>query len=205
MEIIVRPSLPTDSADYEVLVEAVRKVAGVAGMTCEIGLRRGGGSRYIFDTLLKTKQQKLHIAIDPYGNIPYAPNDKDVVVFDYTNAMRNECLLNIYLYCLQTNASFLFFNMEDVEFFARFSDGVPVYEGHKRIETHYSLVHFDGPHSLVAVKAEVDFFHPRSHRGAVFVFDDVGLYEHSEVDAHLTSLGWVAYRKAARKWAYTKE
>jgi hypothetical protein len=204
MEIIIRPSLPADSADYEVLVEAVRKVVSVAGMTCEIGLRRGGGSRYILDTLLETQQKKLHIAIDPYGNIPYAPNDKELVLFDYTNKMRNECLLNIYLYCVQKNASFLFFNMEDSEFFARFSDGVPVYEGQKRIETHYSLVHFDGPHSVAALKAEVDFFHPRAYRGAVFVFDDVELYEHSEVDAYLTTLGWSAYRKAARKWAYSK-
>lgn len=205
MEILIRPSLPSDSADYEVLIEAVRKVVNVSGMTCEIGLRRGGGSRYILDTLLETKQSKLHIAIDPYGNIPYAPNDNDMVLFDYTNEMRNECLLNMYLYCMQKKASFLFFNLEDTEFFARFSDGVPVYEGQKRIETQYSLVHFDGPHAVAALKVEIDFFHPRSPKGAVFVFDDVELYSHAEVDSYLTPLGWRCYRKATRKWAYSKD
>ncbi len=206
MKVILEPELPTDSQNYDVLTEGVARTQSVVGMTCEIGLRRGGGTKYILDALVDTKQQdKVHIAIDPFGNIEYPEGDDGQVIrCDYTNAMRDECLVNLYLYAAQRQVSILFFNLEDTEFFTRFADGVPVYRNTKSLETQYSFVHFDGPHTVRHLKTEIDFFHPRTPTGAVFVFDDVGLYDHAEIDAYLTGLGWSVYRTTPRKWAYIK-
>jgi len=200
------PELPTDSANYEVLTEGVKKIATVPGLTCEIGLRRGGGSKYILDALKASQQTKTHIAIDPFGNIEYPEGDDDRVIrCDYTNGMRDECLVNLYLYCFQQQIPFIFFNLEDIEFFTRFADGVPVYHDTKQVINTYAFVHFDGPHTVRHLKVEVDFFHPRSPQGAVWVFDDVKLYNHQEVHDYIRGLGWSLYRTTDRKWAYYKK
>lgn len=205
MIISIQPSLPTDSLNYEVITEAVEKVANVPGMTCEIGLRRGGGSKYIIDALVATKQKKVHVAIDPYGNIEYASNDNDIIRQDYTNDMRNDCMINMFLYSKQTGIPFIFFNLEDTEFFNRFGDGIPVYNEFKTMETQYSFVHFDGPHAVRVLKAEIDFFHARTPSGATWVFDDVALYNHGEIHNYLKTIGWSAFRTTPRKWAYIKK
>lgn len=205
MQVNVTPEFECDSENYEVLVTGVERVAPLNGMTCEIGLRKGGGTYHILDTLKRTQQQKVHLAIDPYGSIEYPEGDDGHTKrLDYTNDMRDDCLINIYLYCKMYRLPFLFFNLEDTEFFARFADGVPFYQEHKQLLTQYAFVHFDGPHTVRHVEAEIDFFHARSPIGAVWVFDDVALYNHSEVDAYLQILGWSCYQQTPRKWAYTK-
>lgn len=204
-------NLPGDSGDYELLTEAVAKVEGVEGFTCEIGLRQGGGSYAIMEALKSTNQQKIHIAIDPYGNIDYPEGDNGVVCIErgYTNSMRDGCLLELYLYCHQSQRPFLFFNLEDTEFFTRYDDGVPVYRhlAQKQLINQYALVHFDGPHTVANVTAEVDFFHPRSPVGAVWVFDDVKLYDHKIVDSYIQNLGWERYAStnSGQKWTYCKQ
>lgn len=204
MQITLHADLPTDSENYEVITEGVEKVKDVVGMTAEIGLRRGGGSYFIVEALKNTDQNKVHIAIDPYGNIEYADGDVKVIRADYTNDMRDECMINMYLYCKQRQQPFIFFNLEDTEFFTRFADGVPVYNEVKTIENQYSFVHFDGPHSVAALKVEIAFFHERTPKGAVFVFDDVALYDHDAVHEVLKGLGWSVFKTTPRKWAYVK-
>lgn len=204
-QVTLIPELPTDSDNYDILADAVERIRTIDGLTCEIGLRRGGGTKYILDALKATEQPKTHIAIDPFGNIEYPEGDDDRVIrCDYTNAMRDECLVNLYLYCLQQKLPFVFFNLEDTEFFARFADGVPVYYNTKHLINQYALVHFDGPHTVRHLKIEIDFFHPRSPQGAVWVFDDVKLYDHQAIHTYLRSLGWSLYRTTNRKWTYRK-
>lgn len=204
MRTILEAELPTDSANYEVLTEGIQLVKDVPGMTCEIGLRRGGGTKFIIDALKATGQNKVHIAIDPYGNIEYADTDQHITRFDYTNTMRDECLMNLYLYCRQLGQHFVFFNLEDTEFFARYHDGVPIYNEVKTIETDYSFVHFDGPHAVAALIEEINFFHIRTPKGAVFVFDDVQQYKHDDVHKYLKQNGWKVLKTTDRKWLYQK-
>ena len=192
-------SLPGDSEDYHILTEAARMAP--AGLTCEIGLRRGGGSRAIMDGL---SEGRTHIAVDPYGNISYRHSDNVVGTMDYTNAMRDECMINIYRYASQKRINFLFFNMEDGEFFERYRDGVPVYSDGKVIESRYGLVHFDGPHGVNEVMSEIYFFHDRVTCGSVFVFDDVEKYDHVRVDVWLKNNGWKEWQRTARRVGYTR-
>jgi hypothetical protein len=64
-------NLPTDSGDYYLLTKGVELSAHAEGLTCEIGLRTGGGTKHIMEALSKYRPGKVHIAIDPYGNILY--------------------------------------------------------------------------------------------------------------------------------------
>lgn len=204
MKVKLIPEFSTDSKNYEVLSEGIEKIQSIEGLTCEIGLRRGGGTQVILDAIKATNQQKVHIAIDPYGNIEFHEGTARRRL-DYTNAMRDESLANLYLYCFQEQMPFLFFNLEDTEFFTRFADGVPVYQEVKHLINDYAFVHFDGPHTVSHLRVEIDFFHPRAPKGAVWVFDDVALYNHQEIHEYVREMGWSVYRTTERKWAYQKK
>lgn len=201
---ILQSGLPTDSENYEVITHGVYQTRGIPGLTCEIGLRRGGGTKCIVDALFESEQRKTHIAIDPYGNIDYEDSDTRTVKHDYTNEMRDSCLINLYAYAHSLKQNVLFFCLDDVEFFTRYADGVPVYDERKRIEKLYSFVHFDGPHSVKALLAELAFFESRTPAGAVFVFDDVANYEHKAIDDRLIHLEWNRLQTSPRKWSYVK-
>lgn len=203
--------LPADGHDYHVVTDATVAVKGVPGLACEIGLRRGGGSKYMIDALRGTGQKRTLIGIDPYGNIDYVtkklPNDAETIVtkMDYTNEMRDICMVNMYLYCFRKGINFLFFPMEDTEYFKRYADGVPVYEENKRMETEYALIYFDGPHQVDPVMQEILFFDPRSPKGAAYIFDDVSYYDHSVIDRELHQRGWRNKIRSPHKWSYIKE
>jgi hypothetical protein len=197
--------LETDNADYEVLQNAVEKAKGVPGMICEIGTRRGGSLAHIINTLGRIEDFNRNIVfIDPYGSIEYAQKDNvKRANTDYTNLMRNETLAALYYYVGNHPVNPVPFIMEDTEFFKRFADGVPFYRGGKVIENQYALVFFDGPHDVPSLITEIEFFHPRSVRGSVWVFDDVvGYYDHDTIEQMIFGLGWKLIEKTDRKASY---
>lgn len=195
--------LPGDSGDYHLLTKGIELSAGVPGLTCEIGLRRGGGTKYIIDAIAQYCPNKVHIAIDPYGNIEYEHKEGDIVRLDYTNDMRDECLANLYQYTKVKQVPFIFFNLEDTEFFYRYSTGVPVYSQVKEVIKHYSFVHFDGPHALLPLCREIDFFEGKVLPGACWCFDDVrGYYEHDLVEQRILREKWKLIDKTYHKALY---
>ncbi len=195
--------LPGDSADYHLLTKGVELSAHVPGLTCEIGLRRGGGTKHIIDALAIHAPHKVHVAIDPYGHIPYEHKEGQVVQLDYTNDMRDECLANLYQYTREKKINLQFHNLEDTEFFKRYADGVPVYNVEKRIETKYSFVHFDGPHCDKALRLEIGFFEERMSPGGCWVFDDVtGYYDHDRLEKIIFALGFKLIEKTWHKALY---
>lgn len=197
--------LETDNDDYHILCDAVRGIRYTPGMICEIGTRRGGSLAHIINTLGSTGDHGRNIVfIDPYGNIEYA--QKDGVIkqrTDYTNLMRNETLSALYYYVAKHPVNPVPFIMEDTEFFKRFADGVPFYNEHKVFETQYALVFFDGPHDVPSILKEIEFFHPRSLKGSMWVFDDVeGYYDHDRIESIVIQLGWSLVAKTTRKASY---
>lgn len=198
--------LPGDSGDYQLLSQGVELSAHVPGMTCEIGLRRGGGTKFILDAIKQCCPGKVHISIDPYGHIEYEHKQDQPVRLDYTNEMRDDCLGNLFQYTKQLGVSFIFFNLEDTEFFKRYSDGVPVYNINKRVETKYSFVHFDGPHAVEPLMEEIDFFAERTPSGGCWVFDDVtNYYDHDSIEKYIQSLGFKTITKTYHKALYQKQ
>jgi hypothetical protein len=201
-----RPSvLSSDSREYEILYEAAKSIKGVPGLTCEIGLRRGGGSETIVQGCLDNGDPRVHVAIDPYGDIPYDVNGH-MVHYDYSNDMRREALPNIYKWMADKGVHFIFMPMEDTEYFQHFKFGLPVYMNQmKLVENDYALVHFDGPHSVEAVEREVGFFSSRAPVGAAWVFDDIDQYSHFPfVDVTVKGCGFELVTRGVCKAWYRK-
>jgi hypothetical protein len=118
--------MQSDSSEYEILKNAASMIKNVEGFTCEIGLREGGSSQMILDSVKKNGDSKIHVAIDPYGNIEYSHWENRVERLDYSNQMKNKTLSNLYSYCFENNMECLYFPLEDTEFFKRYSDGIPI-------------------------------------------------------------------------------
>jgi hypothetical protein len=115
------PRLEIDSPPetYDVMKKYVKTLKGVDGLSCEIGLRRGGGTKTIVDAFLENNDKRVHVCMDPYGNIIYT----DIVGphrSDYTDDMKNETLAELYRYAFDKRVNILFFNIEDSEFYRRF-------------------------------------------------------------------------------------
>lgn len=200
--------LPTDSQEYDLLIEAARAGAHVPGMGCEIGLRRGGGSRMIMDAFIDEGVFKNHVMVDPWGDIEYLTTEKNEVrlATDYTNDMRAVCMQELYAYYRGKPVNPVVMTMEDAEFFKRFGDGVPFYNNRgKVLETSYCMVHLDGPHDSTAVNAEVDFFAPRMLKDAMMVCDDTNLYAHwDKSHPHIEASGYELVKRGHRKAVYKK-
>jgi hypothetical protein len=195
----------TDSLEYEILEEAVERVADVFGFTCEIGVREGGGTKLIMDTLKKTGQKKIHIAIDPFGNIEYDHWESRRERVDYTNDMKRRMLKNLYEYCHEESMECLFFPLEDTEFFKRYADGVPIYNESKIILNQYALVFFDGPHTTDLVLREFEFFRNKVPIGGALVFDDINQYPHMKtLDSHIRSCGFKVLTQGNHKISYIR-
>lgn len=195
----------TDSREYDILTNAVKQIVDVFGLTCEIGVREGGSSQMILETLKKTNQNKVHIAIDPFGNIDYEHWENKKEKLDYTNEMKNKMLQRLYMYCASNDTECLYFPLEDTEFFKRFSDGVPVYKEKKYLINTYALVFFDGPHTTDLVKKEFDFFNEKIPLGGTIVFDDIDQYPHMQnLDSYIQNKGFEILEKGGCKISYIR-
>jgi len=195
-----------DSWEYDVLYEAAQLISGVPGFTCEVGLREGGGTEAIVQGFFDNYDNHVHIAIDPYGDLIYAVDVWEVPLqrVGYTNEMKMRSIPKIHEWCSQHNVDFIFFNLEDTEFFKRYADGVPVYSDNKKsIINEYALVHIDGPHSVEPVTLEAQFFIPRISKGGILVFDDTEFYKHDTVHALVMANGFEVVR-LGHKTVYRK-
>jgi len=200
MKVNLDGSLPGDhdsDPDYDIITRAIEAIpAGKIGMTCEIGLRKGGTSGYIMDALAKgIFPYKVHVAVDPFGNIVYAEREGLDRKLNYTNQMRDKYIGPIYLYAMEREINFIFLNLEDTEFFDRYGDGVPVYSENKHILNEYIFAHIDGPHQYFPVRNEFHWFDDRMSSGATIVFDDIASYDHEVLEAEILVRGWKLLEK----------
>lgn len=216
----------TDSQEYEILVNAALEVKGTQGAIVEIGTRRGGSAKMIIDALASQGNTKRPMfCIDPYGNIEIDctnlnmavhnpdrkiegdPASKEITSpqrFDYDNTMRNRVIPSLYYYAYSQGLDFSFFCLEDTEFFERYNDGVPVYNEVKTLVNDYAFVFFDGPHDNKALELETEFFVKRAPLGAVFVFDDIWMYDHDKIEEKLFANGFEVHEKKQIKASYIK-
>lgn len=198
-----------DGWEYDILISACQYVAKkkVPGMSAEIGTRKGGGSALMLDTLYEAGPvDKIHVSIDPYGDVYYNNSDAPnvLVKFNYNNQMRDNTMINLRKYASDKEFNFVFINMEDYEFFKRYSDGIPIYDIEKRIMNQYSVVFLDGPHSVAAVNAEIEFFCPRQAKHGMLVFDNIDYYDHDIIDKKLLETGYRVRMASHNKKSYEK-
>lgn len=217
----------TDSSEYEILVDAIKRIKGVPGAVVEIGTRRGGSAKMIIDALAENGDtNRSMFCIDPYGNIDIActninltlaygetvdgdPMSKELTKnkkFDYTNSMRNRVIPSLYYYAYAAGLNFTFFCLEDTEFFGKYSDGVPVYDDRKILQNQYAFFFLDGPHNHEAVLNEMSFFDSRAPVGAVTVHDDIWMVDQEGViEPWMFQRGWKLLNKGQIKASYVKE
>ena len=195
-----------DGKEYDVVSKSVKAVADIEGMTCEVGLREGGGSLYMIKALKETNQNRMHIAIDPYGDIPYFMHENQCLTARYDNNMKYDTLAQMYKWCQDNKQDFTFFCLESSEFFKRYHDGVPLYSDHKKtLVNKYSCVYLDAQHRSTEVLPEVFFFSERMNKGAILVMDDCDFYDHYElVHPIVERLGFGTFIKGNHKHAYIK-
>jgi hypothetical protein len=216
----------TDSQEYEILVNAALVVNNTPGAIVEIGTRRGGSAKMIIDALAsQNNTNRPMFCIDPYGNIEIEctnlnmaihnperkiegdPQSKDMTSpqrFDYDNSMRNRIIPSLYFYAYQRDMDFTFFCLEDTEFFNRYNDGVPVYNNVKTLVNEYAFVFFDGPHDNKTLVLETNFFLKRAPVGAVYVYDDIWMYDHNAIEKMLFDAGFETLEKKNIKASYKK-
>ena len=193
-----------DSKEYEFFDEAIKLLKNPIGVSVEIGVRRGMGTKCIIDAYRKYHPgvKLKHLGIDPYGDIIYRTADSDLGGrLDYTNKMKQEALLDI----IKEYHEFNFINLEDSEFFKRFADGYPVYDYEKKLLTQYEMVHFDGPHDTESVMKEVNFFLDRKPKQCVYVFDDIDTHDIDKIGEHLIWNGFKENKKGNRKIVFAYE
>jgi len=193
-----------DSSEYEFFDEAIQLLKNPIGVSVEIGVRRGMGTKCIIDAYRKYHPsiQLKHLGIDPYGNILYRTSDNDKGMrLDYTNKMKQDALLAI----IKEYPEFNFVNLEDSEFFKRYADGYPVYDFEKKLLTKYETVHFDGPHDTESVMKEVDFFLDRRPEQCVYIFDDIDTHDIDKIGEHLIWNGFKEFKKGKRKAVFINE
>jgi hypothetical protein len=186
--------LSGDSQEYDLLEDAARNAC--RGLAIEIGCRLGAG----VEAIAKGREPgSFIISVDPYGGLPYQVQEGITIpAGSYSNDMLAEAMCSIPAVCRSHGINWLPIVMEDGEFFRRFSDGVPLYSGHKRIINEYALVHLDGPHDMASVMAEIEFFAPRMANGGKIVLDDWQdcRISHTEVRRHGFELSVLGSRKA---------
>lgn len=161
------------------------------GATCEVGVRRGGCSEMIMQAFLdQGDNERIHICIDPYGQIPYTDIRGTYTTTDYSNLMKRQTLKDLFTYAFDKDRELLFFQMEDGEFYRRFPDGVPHYYEKGYLINKYAFVHIDGQHSLEAVMTAYEYFKDRMSLNGIIAFDNCNHYDHSRVTSLLVNNGY---------------
>jgi len=168
---------------YDLLKKYAKTIKGVDGLTCEIGVRRGLGSKSIMEGCIENNDKRTHICIDPYGNIlTDNPMYGEPRRHDHTNERKLECITTLNQYSFNNKINIIFFPLEDTEFFNRFSDGIPIYEEEKKIINTYAFVHIDGAHNYNSVKNACDFFMARMNLNSILAFDNCDQYDHITIE-----------------------
>jgi hypothetical protein len=104
-----------------------------------------------------------------------------------------EMITALHEWAFDKSMNLIFLPLEDVEFFKRFSDGVPVYNKEKNIVNKYCYVHVDGPHTYEAAKNAFDFFCTRMDTNSIIAFDNCNHYDHTKLEKEFLYKGGFSY------------
>ena len=168
--------------NVKALQKCLEEVRELSGATLEIGVYKGGSTREVLEFNYENGLATPHIAIDPYGIIPYNHSDYQLLPTDetskeypiYSNRLGNRAFSLIYDLAAKYNQNVLCLKFEDLEFFDRFAGGVPFYyQGSKHLVDFYKFVYIDGQHTTEANWIAFDFFKYRIPYGGIIMFDDI--------------------------------
>jgi len=196
------------SEDLDIFDECIKNLTKKYGVTIEIGVHEGGGSKRIIDAYKQFHPSALHyhIGVDPFGSAPYIHTDGDFrenkVDFRYGDEKRwylQKAIVD------NQDKNFIFLLLESQEYFKRFSDGYPIFiKGKKFKLAKYDLVHLDGLHAIKYVFEEIAFFDDRLDAGGFIIFDDIDKIDMKAVDSYMQHLKYKIFKTGKKKTAYVK-
>lgn len=196
-----------DSGEYEFLKDGIELSKDVEGMTIEIGVRRGMGTKTIIDAVRQFCPNKTVVAVDCYGSILYVGREHvGPIRLDYDNNMKADCMVALWSYVRENYVNFRPETLTDYAFFKKYSDGVPKYDIDETIETLYAFVHLDGPHNYEHVSTEMLWFNERMLPGATIIIDDVtpDFIDIEPIKKLFTELGWELVKMGEKKGLWRK-
>jgi len=193
-----------DSLEYEFITEEIQKLKlNDIVLTCEIGLRRGFGSKTIMDAVIsKGTVYYRHIAVDPYGNLNYQHYDDGVpTTADYTDYMKVETLIDLHKY-----TQFAFFEFTDTYFFEVMKNGYPLsINGKTYLHDKYSVIHLDGPHTTLALNQQIQFCMRNMEDESLIIIDDHQTFNMTTINWSLQKIGFKEVRRGDRKLIYKRQ
>ena len=193
-----------DSLEYEFITEEIEKLKfNDVVLTCEIGLRRGLGSKTIMDAVIeKNVPHYRHVAIDPYGDLKYQHSDDGhAYTADYSDYMKVETLFDLVKY-----KEFAFFEFPDTYYFKIMKDGYPFsINGNTEYYGKYTVVHLDGPHTTLAVSQQITFFMRYMEDESIIIIDDHKLIKKNTIDWSLEKVGFEKVKEGERKIIYKRK
>ena len=194
-----------DSLEYHLITEQIQKLKlEDTVLTCEIGLRKGLGSKTIMDAVIeKCVINYRNIALDEYGYLNYKHYDnRPAYTADYTDNMKVQTVSELSKY-----KEFAFFEFTDEYFFETMGEGYPfTIQGQTYLLGQYSVVHLDGPHTSQAVQNEVDFFMKRMAKNSLLIIDDYKTMNLKTVRWFLEGkMGFVPIVEQERKLIFKRE
>ena len=151
----------------------------VRGAYAQIGLGTGDSAHTI---LQSTPLDKKLIIVDPYGSIGYRMMSEDELGYPSTKESRDnnvqiEVLAGLYDYALESRRHFLFYPMEDIEFYQRFQTGIFYYEEGEQIRTNeYGFVYFNAENCIGNLIEGIRFMDERTPKDGVWVFNNINDY-----------------------------
>lgn len=194
--------------DLDIFEKCIQALTVYNGVSIEIGVHEGGGSKAIIDAYKKHHKDKIHyhIGVDPFGSAPYTHTDADFkenkVDYRYGDEKR------WYLQKAITDnedKNFIFLLLEAKEYFKRFPDGYPIFlQGKKYLMSKYDIVHLDGLHAIKYVFEEIAFFDDRLTKNGFIIFDDVDKIDMDIIDKYMKHLKYELFISSKKKAAYKK-
>ena len=151
----------------------------VRGAYAQIGLGTGDSAHTI---LQSTPLDKKLIIVDPYGSIGYRMMSEDELGYPSTKESRDnnvqiEVLAGLYDYALESQRHFLFYPMEDIEFYQRFQTGIFYYNEGEQIRTNeYGFVYFNAENCIGNLIEGIRFMDERTPKDGVWVFNNINDY-----------------------------
>ena len=151
----------------------------VRGLFAQIGLGHGESARTILN---KIPSDKKLVIIDPYGSIGMRTIHADKLGYPDSWLARDndfsvEVLSKLYLWSYQQKKHFLFYPMEDVEFFERFQTGIFYYDEGEQIRTNeYGFVYFNAENCIGDLIEGIRFMDERTPKDGVWIFNNINDY-----------------------------
>lgn len=147
-----------DRHDYTVVYEYAKKsITGPPELqVVEIGTRKGGSAMLFQEIIMGENPHRFLHTIDPYGGKPYT-NGEEVVGGLYNDDLYEQMILDLGA----RRQQWTHWKMRSLDWIKMYPN-IEFWAGGRHLKDEFCFVYLDGDHADLTVKAELDFFLPRT-------------------------------------------